>query len=455
MEENINEKKEYTINDNNVSYKLIITRDKEYLNFELKNEDIEFFYYHQKFNYNDLNKIIKVNIYDNLEKILEVINEAYAHNKISLLPENKNIKIIIKHPIGYKEYEFPLTLKQKEFGINEKFTSLFNEINSLKNNKNIVMSKKIIEIEELLHNLQNEIDEKFSGDMEIKSKLKKKLETNQNLLKENGKILELLKEEIKNQKNNFSKLKKEIENKRNTFGKNINEVKKQINLYISNNKEIFHDHSLDTSPKDNLRKRKDYKKNDSCCIRKPVYHNYNIQNNFIHNENHNCQPNHNKSCNKVIPRLIVDNNNIDNRPSLIINNIQIEKIDDNNYKENQLFQNVKKNEKNCIKISNIVKKNVANKRAEIKPIIKAKLKENIAKVTKISSFRCNHFKDKKKENIDKFKLAQFREEFGLSINDYTDDLVLKSLKENNFDFNKAFESLINYIYINQFSNYRL
>ena len=104
-------------------------------------------------------------------------------------------------------------------------------------------------------------------------------------------------------------------------------------------------------------------------------------------------------------------------------------------------------------ISKIVKKTGANKRAEIKPIIKAKLKENIAKVTKISSFRCNHFKDKKKENID--KLTQFREVFGLSINEYTDDLLLKSLKENNFDFNKAFESLINYIYIIEFSDKRL
>ena len=41
------------------------------------------------------------------------------------------------------------------------------------------------------------------------------------------------------------------------------------------------------------------------------------------------------------------------------------------------------------------------------------------------------------------KVKEFRDSFGLSEDDYTDDKLLEILRENNFDQAKAFEALFN------------
>ena len=212
MDDNINEnnqvleKKEYMLDVNNSSYQLIIMRDNEYLDIELNelyNNKILTIYIN-KFSFDDLIDISKLNMYDNLENILELINDVYLNNKISLISNNENMNLIIKYPIGFREHEFTLTLNKKQFEINNDFNILFNKIKLFKKNKKKITEEKLNDFEKLLNNLQKCIVDKLNDNKEVITDLKNKLKENNNLLKEKDDTIKRLKEKIG--KENLSKI---------------------------------------------------------------------------------------------------------------------------------------------------------------------------------------------------------------------------------------------------------
>ena len=106
----INEQKEILIKANdNSSYKLIIYSNKISLNFLLqKSEDLNSCCYHNKYEYKTIIHILKINeeLYNNFEKIIELINEAYLNKRISINEKSNNfIDLIITLPICFKEYK--------------------------------------------------------------------------------------------------------------------------------------------------------------------------------------------------------------------------------------------------------------------------------------------------------------------------------------------------------------
>ena len=129
-------KKEYKIEINNNKYNLIITIDNEFIEFKVYQlNDIIFNYYKNKFDLKNINNILDLsfNKYNNLEKVLELIDTAYTNKKLLINCDiNNKMDIIIRYIIEYKEYEYLIPLIKTESDINEKFEVIFNEIILLK-----------------------------------------------------------------------------------------------------------------------------------------------------------------------------------------------------------------------------------------------------------------------------------------------------------------------------------
>ena len=118
-------KKEYELEENANRYKLNITLKIIYIDFKLTPiNDIIFIYYINKYDLNSINNKLSLshNMYNNLEKVMKLIDDCYINNKLSLkIDINNEINLALKYPIGYKEYESSITLMKEKFDINEKF----------------------------------------------------------------------------------------------------------------------------------------------------------------------------------------------------------------------------------------------------------------------------------------------------------------------------------------------
>ena len=111
-------KKEYELEENGNRYKLNITLKIIYIDFKLTPiNDIIFIYYINKYDLNSINNKLSLshNMYDNLEKVMKLIDDCYINNKLSLkIDINNEINMTMKYPIGYEEYESSITLMKKK-----------------------------------------------------------------------------------------------------------------------------------------------------------------------------------------------------------------------------------------------------------------------------------------------------------------------------------------------------
>ena len=150
---NITIKKEYNIDINNNKYNLIITLDNEFIEFKVYQlNDIKFIYYKNKFNLNNINNILdlSLNIYNNLEKVLQLIDLAYKNKNLLInIDINNKMNLIIRYQIGFIEHECLIPLIQKELDNNEKFEIIFNEIILLKKFEDRRINEKFKKIEKL------------------------------------------------------------------------------------------------------------------------------------------------------------------------------------------------------------------------------------------------------------------------------------------------------------------
>ena len=85
--------KEYNIRTNEKNYNLIINIDNEYIFFKIyKLNNLISIYYKNKFDLKSLINILKLNIdlYDNFEKIIELIDNCYKNKKIEINNDKNN-----------------------------------------------------------------------------------------------------------------------------------------------------------------------------------------------------------------------------------------------------------------------------------------------------------------------------------------------------------------------------
>ena len=245
-ESNIDEKKEYeyTIQMKNIKYKLIIIKDSENIQFKIVNLDnIQMHYY---YNIYSLNKIIfslqlNSHLYKNLDQIIEKINKAYSDNNISIIKDKKEfakLKFTLIDEKSKKYYSI-LVLKKKDYEINEKFSILIDGVNSLKKE---IKNKNFKDLEIIILDLKKSINEKMNQNFHIINSLKEKLKINEDLLKDNVKIIQSLKLEITHINEKFktiSKAKiglKDNDSSKRNKTKLINGDEKEKNEIIKQNK---------------------------------------------------------------------------------------------------------------------------------------------------------------------------------------------------------------------------
>ncbi len=176
--------------------------DNKFINFKLYQiNNIILFYYKNQFDLNDIvNKLdISHKLYNDLEKVMDLIDDCYNNNKLLLkLNTNDKINVIIKYQLGNKDNECLLTLIKEELDINEKFELIFNKIISLKNNKEIKIDEYFKNIEKLLIDLKEDINKKLEDNVNKINELKNEIEKNKIDVENNNKIIKILKNEIFN-----------------------------------------------------------------------------------------------------------------------------------------------------------------------------------------------------------------------------------------------------------------
>ena len=229
-----NQNKEYTLKINNLEYILKISYDTNsiLLKIERKNE-LLLFNYENKYNYNDIVSILKLppEIYNETNKVADVLDKAYENKKLFLKfdEDNINLILIVKLSIGFQEIDCPLQINKRYYDINEKFNIILGELKLLKQFKNDFISPQILELYQKIESLKNL----------IVNELRKTNEAIQGLLlrnKENKEQLNKNKNEIKLLKDELSYF-KELKNKKkpeSTTKNNLDIKKKQNENNISN-----------------------------------------------------------------------------------------------------------------------------------------------------------------------------------------------------------------------------
>ena len=217
----VNIKKEFLLKTDNISYKLKIYSSNKYINFKIeKLDDLILYYYYNNYEHHKIVNILKLNemLYDNFEKIIELINEAYLNEKISIMNngnDNDSIDLRIDLPIGFKVYNCSLILKRKEFGINEKLELIMNEVH------NVNINNEYKKIEKKILNIKQSTEKELNINSELNKSLNEKIKNNKNELEKNKIKIKLLKKEIDNLKNKII----EFINNTKQFKEKMNDLK--------------------------------------------------------------------------------------------------------------------------------------------------------------------------------------------------------------------------------------
>ena len=209
----VNIQKEFLIKADNITYKLKIDSNNKYISFKIeKSDDIMLYFYYNKYEYKTIVNILKLNelLYDNFEKIIELMNEAYLNEKISIHNnDNNSIDLRIDIPIGFKVYNCSLILKRKELEIKQKLEVIMNQVRNFNiNNEYKMIEKRIL-------NIKQSTEKKLNINSELNKSLNEKIENNKNELGKNKIKIKLLKKEIDNLKNKIIKFIKIVSLKNN------------------------------------------------------------------------------------------------------------------------------------------------------------------------------------------------------------------------------------------------
>ena len=228
LEKNIKiQDKEYILKIANVEYKLIVSYDINNIFFKIERKNELLLYnYENKYNYKDIVSILKLpsEIYNEINKVVEVLDKAYENKKLVLKFDENNINmiLIVKLSIGFQEIDCPLQIRKKYYDINEKFDVILGELKTLKKVKKALIAPQIQELEKKVESLKIFVVDELGKVNEVIQVLSKQNKENSEKLNKNKNEIKLLKDELNNFKEfkNSEKLESKVNN-------NLNSKKKQ------------------------------------------------------------------------------------------------------------------------------------------------------------------------------------------------------------------------------------
>ena len=184
--------KEYNIKSENDSYILRIEIDNKYISFILTklNEKINCNF---KSKYDLLTIVNKLTLnpskHRDLNEILEIFNQVYLKNKLSLVKVDDNtINLIIKFNIIFEEVTHEIKLYKIYMNNDDKFNLLYNEIKILQNKIDSVTTNKNNDIEQLKKKL-SDMDSTLNKKNEEINIIKESIKGNNLFMKEQKEIL--------------------------------------------------------------------------------------------------------------------------------------------------------------------------------------------------------------------------------------------------------------------------
>ena len=184
--------KEYNIKSENDSYILRIEIDNKYISFILTklNEKINCNF---KSKYDLLTIVNKLTLnpskHRDLNEILEIFDQVYLKNKLSLVKVDDNtINLIIKFNIIFEEVTHEIKLYKIYMNNDDKFNLLYNEIKILQNKIDSVTTNKNNDIEQLKKKL-SDMDSTLNKKNEEINIIKESIKGNNLFMKEQKEIL--------------------------------------------------------------------------------------------------------------------------------------------------------------------------------------------------------------------------------------------------------------------------
>ena len=177
--------KEYFLDLDNISYKLTIYPEKNEINFKIeKNNELLLYNYKSKYHFKDIISILKLplEIYNNSNKVIDLIDKAYEEKKLLLKFDKKNIDIflIINNRSGFQEIDFPIKINRIDSNINQKFDIILKELKILRENTKILIDAELLEFEKIVKSLKETVIAKLMGNFSLIERLKQQIENNKN-----------------------------------------------------------------------------------------------------------------------------------------------------------------------------------------------------------------------------------------------------------------------------------
>ncbi len=250
---NILNHKEYKINHQNENYLLRIEIDNKYITFILtKLNEVVNSNYKNKYDLLSIVNTLTLNPlkHTDLNEILEIFDQVYFKNKLSILKVDDNtINLIIKFNIIFDEVTHELKLYKIYMNTNDKFNLLYNEIKLLqkkidsvtknKNNEIEYIKKKVNEMDlnlkkknEEINIIKGAINEKnfiIKGQSELLLKQDNEIKKINNKLIEKEKDIKIIQDKLKEKEIIINNLDIIIKNKEINDNEIIYQLKNTIN----------------------------------------------------------------------------------------------------------------------------------------------------------------------------------------------------------------------------------
>lgn len=207
-QDNVIHKKEYEFKCENKLYKLQIQIDSYFIYFkinEILDDDIIPIIYKNKFDLKNIVSKLKLlpDIYDELIKVLLLLDDCYNDNKLKLSIKGKEVNIIAIIKNGNLEIECIINLIENKTEIDDKFEIIINDIKLLKNQ---LSNNKILEIENSLKKMQEYVNQKFEANEKTIKELTSKIEQYDSKFEKSENNVKILKNELLEMKEYLKKL---------------------------------------------------------------------------------------------------------------------------------------------------------------------------------------------------------------------------------------------------------
>ena len=399
--ETIHDQREYNIQHKNKDFVLKIEIYNNSINFILLVKNENEYIYKTNWSFTSLANELELNTnrYSNSKSFIDLFDSINEKKNFFVnIDNNKNYILIFKF-INVSEKKYEIKFNKNYMNTNDKLNIIFNKLESMEDHDNNIEKRIIEKINIKINELNNKIDKK---DKEIKDIINKK-----------DKIIYELRIQLVEQKSRIRELENDIMIYKKEGGNNIKEIhqnerEKKVIIKKKSNKIP----SIDIK----MREPKLIKTNNNSSSKKNPP-NLKIKTQYLSRENLNKRFNNLNFYNPTNNYIYKTRINTDDGDDL--NTYNLKNINANLTSRSSKRNFIKKNNSyNDIKLCSINRK-----------ILRFKDKESD-----------NRIKDDENKQHRDF-ILKFRDEFNLTKESYSDEILLKVLKNNNFNINSAFISL--------------